>query len=70
MPSTTFQRPRFLFGRWDEETTYSADIHKLIDEQLEVLKGKLTQEQVIEYIARKRKIGRLLEEISRDGLGA
>jgi hypothetical protein len=44
-----------------------AEFHKLIDEQLEMLKQKLTREQMMEYAAREKKMAQLLEEISRDG---
>jgi hypothetical protein len=46
-----------------------AEIRRLTDGQLEMLKGKLTQQQAVEYILRKNEIDELLQEINRDGFG-
>lgn len=43
-----------------------ATIHKLIDEQMEALRGKLTGADIEQYAQRKRQIEELLERISQN----
>jgi len=54
----------------EEKEEILAEIHRLIDEQLECLKGKLTALDAIEFRSRKRKIEELLDRISKDGFKA
>jgi hypothetical protein len=44
-----------------------AEIHKLIDEQMEALNGNLTPDEAVSYIARKERIQHLLNEIRDHG---
>lgn len=49
-----------------EKDTILTTIHKLIDEQMEALKGKLTAVDAEQYVKRNRQIEELLERISQN----
>ncbi len=49
-----------------EKDTILTTIHKLIDEQMETLKGKLTAVDAEQYVKRNRQIEELLERISQN----
>jgi hypothetical protein len=49
-----------------EKDTTLATIHKLIDEQMEALRGKLTAAEAERYAKRNRQIEELLERISQN----
>ena len=59
--------PRLCSATMRSKAEVLAEIHTLIDGQLEILKDPMTPEQAVEYICRKEKIDRLLEEVSRNG---
>lgn len=50
-----------------EKADILAEVHRLIDEQMESLKGKLNLELAQEYAQRNQRIDQLLDEISRNG---
>ena len=49
----------------EKENTF-AEIHRLIDEQMEILKGKVRADVVVEYVRGKQRIDELLLRVSKE----